>query len=225
MTRRNRYERAFEALLRSERVPYIAVDEAKRALLPAKPRLEYTAEGEAGATRLKSFDFVVYGPQRHLLVEIKGRKIPAGPARKDGTPRRPTLQTWATRDDVTGLRTWERLFGRPFDAVLVFVYWCDAMPPDGLFERIFMHNGAWFSMRGVLVRDYAASMRTRSPKWGTVDLPAGVFDRISRPVPAGWDGWLEPDRLLEGESEGEPEDEADPGGSEGLLAARAPGVR
>lgn len=198
MRRVNPYESAFEALLRAERVPYVAVDEAKRALLPERADLSCVRSGEDAFRRLKSFDFVVYGPKRsggrHLLVEVKGRKIPASPPRRDGRPRRPTLQTWVTRDDLAALETWQQLFGEPFDALIAFVYRCDAMPPDGLFERVFEHRGVWFAVRGALARDYAANMRTRSPKWGTVDLPSEVFDRISRPVPAGWDGWLDPGR-------------------------------
>ena len=56
------YEAAFEDYLRKKGLPYIAVDEAKKALF-------------AGA-KLKSFDFVVYnkkGP--NLLVDVKGRSL------------------------------------------------------------------------------------------------------------------------------------------------------
>ena len=46
--RNNHYEAAFEAYLRACRVPYVAVDEAKRSLL-------------AGGDSVKSLDFIVTG--------------------------------------------------------------------------------------------------------------------------------------------------------------------
>ena len=49
--RRFHYEQAFEHYLRANRVPYVAVDEARKTLLPAHDPLE----------AIKSFDFVVYG--------------------------------------------------------------------------------------------------------------------------------------------------------------------
>ena len=70
--RRVHYEAAFEDYLRSKGLPYVAVDEAKRAIF-------------AGAS-IKSFDFLVYsasGP--NLLADVKGRKFPdAIPGRKRG---------------------------------------------------------------------------------------------------------------------------------------------
>src|SRR5277367_4689809 len=55
------YEAAFEAFLRDRAIPYVAVDEAKKALF--------------ANAKLKSFDFVVYsrsGP--NLLIDVKGRQ-------------------------------------------------------------------------------------------------------------------------------------------------------
>src|SRR5918999_457877 len=57
------YEAAFEAYLRDRAIPYVAVDEAKKALF--------------ANAKLKSFDFVVYsktGP--NLLIDVKGRQFP-----------------------------------------------------------------------------------------------------------------------------------------------------
>lgn len=44
--RRFHYEQAFEYYLRSKKIPYVSVDEAKKAI--------------HGPKKLKSFDFVVY---------------------------------------------------------------------------------------------------------------------------------------------------------------------
>src|SRR5438067_1897458 len=59
------YEAAFEAYLRQRGIPYVAVDEAKRALF--------------ANAKLKGFDFVVYsknGP--NLLIDVKGRQCTNG---------------------------------------------------------------------------------------------------------------------------------------------------
>lgn len=45
------YERAFEAFLRSHRIPYVAVDEARRALVAPEPDVEPHGD-------LKSFDLL-----------------------------------------------------------------------------------------------------------------------------------------------------------------------
>src|ERR1700682_1127014 len=79
------YEAAFEAFLRDRAIPYVAVDEAKKALF--------------ANARLKSFDFVVYsknGP--NLLVDVKGRQLRNGSG---------SYQTWATQQDVSDLMQWE----------------------------------------------------------------------------------------------------------------------
>lgn len=43
------YERAFEAYLRAHRIPYVAVDEARRALVPAMARGDRGGTSDAGA--------------------------------------------------------------------------------------------------------------------------------------------------------------------------------
>ncbi|HZW08977.1 MAG TPA: HYExAFE family protein [Phycisphaerales bacterium] len=173
--RRHHYEQAFEAFLRAERIPYVAVNEAKKALLP---RLPEPAWGEARPeASLKSFDFVVYGAGLNLLVEIKGRRVPV---RRDGASAR-RLESWVAADDVSSMLAWEGLFGPEFRAVFLFMYWHDALPADGLFEEIVEHRGRWYALRAVGVREYAAAMRVRSPRWGTVDLPGAVYARLSQP--------------------------------------------
>lgn len=179
--RRHHYEQAFEAFLREERIPYVAVNEARKALLPRGGPSGWDAEAS-----LKSFDFVVYGQGLNLLVEIKGRRVPA---RKDGSPGR-RLESWVAADDVTSMLAWESLFGPEFRAVFLFMYWHDDLPQDGLFEEIVEHRERWYALRAVGVQEYARSMRVRSPRWGTVDLPGRVFSRLSQPfrgslAPAG----------------------------------------
>ena len=163
------YEAAFEAMLRERGVPYVAVDEAKRALF--------------ADAKLKSFDFFVHskgGP--NLLVDVKGRKLLAKPGGAAGSP-----QTWAPGQDVEDLRQWEQVFGDGARAVLAFVYWIDPpLLPDG---SAFCHKAAggerWYRMVGVGLADYRDHMRRRSPKWQTVALPAADFRALARPI-AEW---------------------------------------
>ena len=180
--RRHHYERAFEAHLRERRIPYVAVNEAKKALLPAGARLRLDAP-DSGAS-LKSFDFVVYGENTNLLVEIKGRKVPR---RKSPGTTGARLESWVTLDDLASLRTWERLFGPGYEGAIVFVYQCDDQPPDGLFQETILRDGRWYAVRAIALDDYESAMKTRSPRWRTVDLPARAFERLSRPFTGGAD--------------------------------------
>ncbi len=189
--RRHHYERAFEDYLRERRIPYVAVDEAKKALLPEplqnSPRV-FAPPGAPGA--IKSFDFVIYGRRSNLLVEVKGRRIREVAHPRGGEGRavpRPRLDSWVTREDVESLGVWEGLFGEGFGAAFVFVYWCDEQPPDALFTEVFESRGRWYAVRMVTRPAYAAAMRTRSPKWGTVHVKPAEFEKISRALTEGWE--------------------------------------
>jgi len=186
--RRHHYETAFEDYLRAKRIPYVAVNEARKALLP--PDAEFTARpsrasqaGGSAPPSLKCFDFVVYSDRGNLLIDIKGRKV----ARR----RRPTtgsalvaaprsgLESWVTQEDIDSMTRWRTLFGEGFDAAFVFVYWCDDQPPDGLFQEVFEHRGRWYAVRSVRMDAYVSSMKPRSQKWRTVHVPSRDFERIS----------------------------------------------
>jgi hypothetical protein len=158
------YEAAFEAFLRQRGVPYVAVDEAKKALFVN--------------AKLKSFDFVVYcqrGP--NLLLDIKGRQLRNRASRKG-------FETWATQRDVDDLLQWEQIFGTGFRAVLGFVYWIDPplVPEPGMFN----HRDRWYLLMGVELEEYRQHMRQRSPKWETVSLPSEDFRTLARPL----ESWL-----------------------------------
>lgn len=199
------YETAFEHYLRSRRVPYVSVDEARRTILPESALFTVrpsTPDGTGTPELLKTFDYVIYGDRRgpgphNLLVEVKGRRIGRPPraaarldrpiakdraARAPRAPATPRLECWVTLDDVTSMQRWRALFGEDFAAAFVFIYWCDQMPPDGLFHEVFEHAGRWYTVRGVDVDHYARGMRLRSPRWRTVDLPPAVFERLASPL-------------------------------------------
>src|SRR5690349_8781540 len=101
--RNNVYEAAFEAYLRFRRIPYVAVDEAKRSLDERQS--------------LKSPDFIVspVGQPRSWLVDVKGRKFPTG-------RRKQYWKNWSTGDELKSLASWENLFGPHFRGLLVFAY-------------------------------------------------------------------------------------------------------
>lgn len=209
--RRHHYERAFEAYLRHRRIPYVAVDEAKRALLPehaqsARLRVPAAVGADddpfapssaqpAGPRMLKSFDFVIYGEKQNLLLDVKGRRIarkvlaqrtPAGALL--APPPRTRLESWVTLDDIDSLSQWASIFGPGFAPAFVFVYWCEEQPPDALFQEVFDFQGRWYALRGVTLDRYRPVMKTRSARWRTVDLPAAAFERISQPVGPDWLG-------------------------------------
>lgn len=183
--RQHHYERAFESYLRDQHVPYIAVNEAKRALLPADAKFQ--VDDGSGAASIKNFDFVVYGSGQgggleraeNLIVEIKGRRLPRIRL-ADGTPAKPRLESWVTEDDVLALERWQSLFGVGYRSVFVFVYWCDDIPPDGLFTEVFEYQGRWYTVRVVTLDDYQAHMKPRSPKWKTVNLAKTDFESLWR---------------------------------------------
>jgi hypothetical protein len=201
---RGHYERAFEAFVRGRRIPCLSVDDARKALLPGARGFS-ASEGaadtdSASVEALKSFDFVVYAESVNLLVDVKGRRAGA-PSPATGRAR---LESWATMEDVRSLRVWERLFGPGFRAALVFVYLCHDQPPDGLFQEVVVHQDRWYALRGILLDDYRAAMKVRSRRWGTVDLPARDFERLSQPLSSAWFSRItpSPQALLEAPTTG-----------------------
>ncbi|MEM7577276.1 MAG: HYExAFE family protein [Planctomycetota bacterium] len=157
-------------------MPYVAVDEAKRAL-------QNTSSGGGSAKLpLKSFDFVVYGGAEaaNLLVDVKGRKHSGRTASGAGTGK--ALQNWVTRDDVAGLERWSGIFGEGFEPVFAFLFWCDAPPPDALFLEVFEFGERWYAVQAIRLGDYVSAMRERSKRWDTVSVPAAYFTQHARPI-------------------------------------------
>ncbi len=152
--RGNHYEAALEAWLQQRRIPYVAVDEARRA------------QWSGGS--LKSLDFIVSpGRGRGFLIDVKGRRFPGAGGRY--------WKNWSFQDDVASLGQWERLFGPGFEAALVFAYWVagprSPVPP----QRLFAHRGRRYAFLGVRLSSYRAAMRRISPCWDTVEVPAAAF--------------------------------------------------
>ncbi|MBX9582019.1 MAG: HYExAFE family protein [Gemmataceae bacterium] len=179
----NHYEAAFEAYLRSLGVAVVPVVEARRSYLDQ--------------TEVKSPDFIVVGPDdARLVVDVKGRKFPGGPS---GSPRL-MWENWSTREDIDGLARWAGRLGDGFRGVLAFVYEVLPvvyLPPDT--PDLFAYRDRLYLARGVCVADYRDHMTARSPRWGTVHLPADDFRRLVRPFSA----------FLRGTAKDWPADDAD----------------
>ena len=162
--RSNHYEAAFEAYLRQRALPYVAVDEARRALL-------------SGGGSIKSLDFIVSAPgQTTWLVDVKGRRFPSGDEQKQ------YWKNWSTRDDLESLAQWEGLFGAGFHGLFVFAYDVlgDRAPLSA--EQLFEHRNRLYGFVAVRLSDYASYARQISPAWDTVAMPTAEFRRLARPL-------------------------------------------
>jgi hypothetical protein len=164
MLRNNHYDVAFEAFLRTQRTPYVVVDEARRALL--------------NDASLKSMDFIVYSSRaQNLLVDVKGRRFPSG-----GPANRHEWENWATHDDIKSLLHWQQVFGNGFRALLVFAY--DIADPRALarLRPALTFRKRAYAFYGVWVDDYSLQMRVRSQSWETVSLPSRAYRELRAPI-------------------------------------------
>lgn len=164
--RKNHYEAAFEAYLRERKVPYVAVDEARRSLLP---------EGDS----LKSLDFIVSSSKQiSWLVDVKGRRFPSGDQHKQ------YWKNWSTQDDLRSLHRWESMFGRGFQSLFVFTYHIVGdrapLPEDQLFE----YRESLYGFVGIRLREYITCARQISPAWDTVAMSSTNFRHLARPIEA-----------------------------------------
>ena len=166
--RRFHYEAAFEDYLRGRGLPYVAVDEAKKAIF--------------GRIPLKSFDFVVYSEGgANLLVDVKGRKFPdaiSGPKR--GASR--AWENWVTREDMEGLAEWRRVFGEGFEAVFLFVYWLQGPAGRAPFEDLHVFRQNHYAFMGITLAEYATLAKPRSQKWQTLSIPGKEFSLRAKDI-------------------------------------------
>jgi hypothetical protein len=82
---------------------------------------------------------------------------------------------------VDGLTHWQALFGAEYLPLFVFMY--RVLPTVTLDDTpdVWRLKDATYLFRAVPLDDYRQHMRVRSPKWGTVGLPKGTFEKIARP--------------------------------------------
>jgi hypothetical protein len=182
--RTNHYDAAFEGYLRCLGVPFVVVDEARRARL--------------NQVSLKSMDFIVTAPgNRNLLVDVKGRQFPSGCGPRPRPRRQRTRaghkwENWATKDDLDSLLRWQDVFGDGFRSMLVFAYdLLDAKAADDLARdigigseggRAFAFRGRLYSFFGVWADEYKTAMHARSQSWETVSVPSRQYRDLRIPV-------------------------------------------
>ncbi len=153
----NHYERAFQNFLIDNRIHYVMVDEHKRAAF--------------SHSSIKSFDFLLYPPNQNVIIaEVKGRTF-------KGTSflNLQGFDCWVTMDDVNGLSYWQDIFGRDHTPVFVFAYRIKNVDVDFDGRDVFDFDGNKYIFFALVLSDYKAYMKLRSPKWRTVTLPADEF--------------------------------------------------
>jgi len=160
--RDNHYEAAFEAWLRAARVPFVAVNEARRP--------------DAGRRSLKNIDFIVSPAVQpeSWLVDIKGRQFP--------TAGRQFWRNWSTADELASLASWETLLGPQFCGLLVFAYQVVGDRAPLAADELFFFRGRLYGFLGVRLDHYSSFARPLSTRWNTVTLPVPQFRALARPV-------------------------------------------
>jgi hypothetical protein len=179
MHRHIHYEAAFEDYLRSRGIPYVPVDETRKAIF-------------SGA-RIKSFDFLIYPPgDKPWIVDVKGRKFPY----ITETKAKRYWENWVTDEDLESLTEWSAVFKEEFEARFVFAYLLSgppdrwpSVPPHGYLDDS-------YAFISVNLPDYAKHCRRRSGRWNTVSVPLARFREILGPI--GENHHKETFRLIEG---------------------------
>lgn len=158
---RNHYEWAFENWLIDNNIQHIVIDERRRAAL--------------GRAKLKSFDFLLYPPNRQIIIaEVKGRAF-----KGVSFAQLAGFECWVTADDITGLANWQQVFGASHTAVFVFAYKIENIDVDFDGREVFNYNANRYVFFVVKLDDYRSFMKRRSPKWRTVTLPADKFRQFA----------------------------------------------
>ncbi len=165
--KKNHYELAFEAYLRNHQLAYIAIDETKRSL------------NKQGS--LKNFDFVVVTDEgKSCLVDVKGRKFPAGQNQKR------YWLNWVGREDLRSQLRWQEEFGEAFEPMFVFAYWVVGERSPVPVEELFYHRNRWYGFVSIGLRDYLAGVRVLSLAWETFTMSVQDFREKSTSLENTW---------------------------------------
>ncbi len=155
----NHYERAFENWLIDNHIRYIKVDEHKKAVF--------------GRSKIKSFDFLLYPPNGQIIIaEVKGRSF-----KGTSLAKLAGLECWVTTEDIEGLTNWQKVFGSNHQAVFIFAYKIENIDVDFDGNEAFYFEANRYVFFSIELDNYRRFMKSRSPKWKTVNLPAEQFKR------------------------------------------------
>ncbi len=202
--RHNHYEAAFEDYLRAERIPYVAVNEQRRAI---------EREGT-----LKNLDFILSPDQEFQKTNKDSKNIEGVPnTRKacglDACELKnknqqniliPTTlnqtqwlidikgrrfpsgsqywRNWTTRDEIDSLDRWCNRFGKGFDAALVFTYQLVGERSPVPVEQVHYFRNQAYAFVAVRLYDYWLASQTLSTSWETISVPTAKFRQIARPL-------------------------------------------
>jgi hypothetical protein len=160
----NHYERAFENWLIDNSIPYVVIDEHKRAVFSRQ--------------RIKSFDFLLYlRGGKIIIAEVKGRKFKGISMAKIAG-----FECWVTEEDIEGLTRWQEVFGVGHKAVFIFTYRIEKIDVDFDGRDVFDFGPNRYVFFFVKLDDYRSFMKRRSPKWHTVTLPADKFRQCAKNI-------------------------------------------
>jgi hypothetical protein len=161
---KNHYELAFENWLIDNQIKYTSIDEHKQSTFTTG--------------KVKSFDFLVYPREKPIIIaEVKGRKFTGTTLEK-----MTGFECWVTIEDVYGLIKWQETLGSNYQAVFIFVYLIKNIDVDFNGVDVFDYNEDRYIFFTVKLDDYRLFMKSRSPKWQTVTLPADKFRRYATQI-------------------------------------------
>jgi len=87
-------------------------------------------------------------------------------------------------EDLRNLSTWEEVFGRDFQSMLVFTYALGDPRHAASFTDVHSFRDELYAFVGVPAELYARHSRRRSPSWQTVHMPTRLFRELLAPVSA-----------------------------------------
>ncbi len=151
------YEQAFERWLIDNKIKYTAVNQSKRS--------------EFQNSKIKSFDFLIHPPnQAPIITEIKGRTF-----KGDSFENMAGMECWVSTEDVDGLTNWQKVLGENHRTVFVFAYKITKVDVDFDGHIPYDYKSRKYVFFAVNLDDYKKFMKTRSPRWRTVNLSADKF--------------------------------------------------
>ena len=157
----NHYERAFQNWLIDHQIEHVALNDQK--------------EIEFGRKGIKSFDFLLQLESgKKIIAEVKGRRF-----KGITLENLSSLECWVTTGDIYGLSQWMEMVGEEYKAIFVFAYKIDNIDVDFDGQEVFEFNSDKYVFFAITLEDYRKFMKQRSPKWGTVTLPADKFRKCA----------------------------------------------